>query len=296
MKTVSTDLAAHLASNPTTLAYLWKVKRADGAILGFTNFDHDITYMDGDGDTVEYLASTGFANTAAANKSDLSVDNIEVTAFLDSEAIDEADLRAGLYDDCVVAIRIVNWNDLTMGDMMIRKGTVGIVKMVNGMFTAEVRGLTVKLTTILGQTYGKVCRATFGSGLNGIDMDSHWLCRFDVTTVRQTGSVNTAVDAATITPSGGLTGAAGWFDDGFLKFTSGEMNGYAFEIKTWDGSVLILYLPMPMRPVTGDTFQIEPGCNHLLSDCRDKFNNVINRRAEDFIPGFDQLLLTPNAG
>jgi uncharacterized phage protein (TIGR02218 family) len=296
MKTVSTELAAHLASNPTSLAYLWKVRRKDGQILGFTNFDHDLTYTDGDGDEVEYLASTGFTNTAAANKSDLSVDNIEVTAFIDSDAIDEADLRAGLYDDCEVTIRIVNWNDLTQGDMMVRKGTVGIVKMVNGMFTAEVRGLNQKLTTTIGATYGPVCRAQFGSGLNGIDMDSHYLCKVDVLTLRQTGSVNDSADAATITPNAGLTGAAGWFDDGFLQFTSGVLNGRAYEIKSWDGATLNLYLPVPEQPAPGDTFFIEPGCNHLLSDCRDKFNNVVNFRGEPTIPGMDQILNYPNAG
>jgi uncharacterized phage protein (TIGR02218 family) len=305
MKTVTTALALHLSGNPTSLCYLWKVKRTDGAILGFTTFESDILYTDAEGDTVEYLGSTGMTNTAAANKSDLSVDNIEVTAFLDSDAIDEADLRAGLYDDCEVWIRIVNWADLTMGDLLIRRATVGIIKMVNGMFTAELRGLTNKLTTVLGSTYGKICRATFGSGLNGIDMDSHWKCRFDVLTVRQTGSVDTAPDAATIVPAAGLThggvpgtvdpGAAGWFNNGFLKFTSGALNGVAFEIKSWDGTTLNLFLPMPEQPAPGDNFMIEPGCSKLLPDCRDKFNNVINRRAEDFIPGMDQILDYPNA-
>ena len=297
MKTISPELTAHLASNPTTLAYLWKVKRSDGTIMGFTNFDVDITYTDGDGDTVTYLAGTGFANTAAANKSDLSVDNIEVTAFLDSSSIDESDLRAGIYDNCDISIRIVNWNDLTMGDMMVKKGTVGIVKMVNGMFTAEIRGLTQKLTTVLGATYGPVCRAIFGSGTNGIDMDSKYLCMFDVQTVRQTGTVDSVGDAATVVPVADLIGAAGWFDDGFLKFTSGVLDGKAYEIKTWDGTTLTLFLPMPEPPSHGDTFEIEPGCNHLVGpggDCQNKFNNIVNFRGEPFIPGMDQILDYPN--
>lgn len=266
--------------------------------MGFTNFDVDLTYTDGDGDTVTYLASTGFTNTAASNKSDLSVDNIEVTAFLDSESIDENDLRAGLYDNCDVSIRIVNWADLSMGDMMIRKATVGIVKMINGMFTAELRGLTQKLTTTLGATYGPVCRAVFGSGLNGIDMDSKYLCMFNLNDVRQNGSVDDVGDAATIIPAIGLTGAAAWFDDGFIKFTSGVLDGYAFEIKTWDGTTLTLFLPMPIPPARGDTFQIEPGCNHLVGpggDCQNKYNNIVNFRGEPGIPGMDQILNYPNA-
>lgn len=296
MKTISVALQTHLAGNSTTLAYLWKVKRKDAVIMGFTNFDKDLTYTDGDGDTVTYHASTGFTNTAAANKSDLSVDNIEVTAFLDSSAITDADLRAGIYDNCDVSVRIVNWADLTMGDLMIRKGSVGIVKMMNGMFHAEIRGLVQKLTTIIGSTYGPVCRATFGSGLNGIDMNSHWLCKFDVTTVQQTGTVASVTDSATIVPTAGLAGAAGYFDDGFIKFTSGPLNGYAFEIKSWDGTNLILFLPMQATPAAGNSFVIEPGCNHLISDCQNKYNNILNNRSEPFIPGMDQILNYPNAG
>ena len=44
MKTCSTALAAHLAQGQTTLAYLWKVKRIDGTILGFTSHDVDIVF------------------------------------------------------------------------------------------------------------------------------------------------------------------------------------------------------------------------------------------------------------
>jgi len=293
MKTISPELAAHLEGNPTTLAYLWKVTRKDGAVMGFTNFDADITY-----NGVTYLGSTGFTNTAASNKSDLSVDNIEVTAFLDSESINEDDLRAGLYDDCDVEIRIVNWADLTMGDLMIRRATVGIVKMVNGMFTAELRGLVQKLTTTLGGTYGPVCRAVFGSGLNGIDMNSKYLCMFDLNDVRQTGSVDSVGDAATIVPVAGLVGDVGWFNDGFLQFTSGVLSGRSFEIKSWDGTTLILFLPMPTPPAHGDQFSIEPGCNHLVGpggDCQNKFSNIVNFRGEPFIPGMDAILSYPNA-
>lgn len=298
MKTISAALTTHLSSNPTSLCYLWKVKRRDGVIMGFTNFHDNITYTDADGDTVKYFASTGFTNTAAHNKSDLSPDNIEVTAFLDSAAITEPDLRAGVYDDCVISLLMVNWADLTMKDMMIRRGTVGVVKMINGMFHAEIRGLVDKLKTVIGATYGPVCRATFGSGLNGIDMDSHWLCKVDVVSLRQVWTVDTAPDAATLTMVGIAGYLPGYYNDGFIQFTSGALSGQAYEIKTWDGTTLNLYLPMAAAPAHGDTFFIEPGCNHLAGpqgDCQNKFFNIVNFRGEPFIPGMDQILNYPNA-
>jgi uncharacterized phage protein (TIGR02218 family) len=303
MKSCSTALQTHLSGGQTTLAWLWKIKRVDGTILGFTTLDVDLTYTDGDGDTVTYLHSTGFTGSAAAGKSDLSVDNMEVMGFLNSSSLQEGALRAGLYDGATIEIRVVNWNDLTMGDLPVRSGTLGRVKMKNGLFTAELRGLAYRLSTILGSTYGPICRSTFGSGLNGIDVGTQWPCMVDVTAYQQTGSISSVASATQIVPTSGLlmvgsptpTAAAGsgWFNDGVIKFTSGVLNGQIFEIKSWDGTTLTFFLPLPQQPAASDSFTIEPGCNHLLSDCRDKFNNVVNRHAEDFIPGPDNYLNFP---
>jgi uncharacterized phage protein (TIGR02218 family) len=290
MKNVATSLSRHLNQGQTTLAYLWKVTRKDGTVVAFTSHDEDLVF---NGTT--YLASSGFSNTATANKSDLSVDNLEVVGFLESDALAEADLRAGLYDSSDVEIRIVNWASPGAGSILLRKGTIGIVKLINGIFTAEIRGLSDKLSTVLGATFGPICRAVFGSGLNGIDLDSKYLCKVDVVALTQTGTLTAAPDAVTLTPAGGLTGAAGYFDDGLITFTSGALAGFPFEVKSWDGTNLGLFLPMPSPPAPGDTFTIEPGCNHLTSDCKTKFNNLVNFRGEPFIPGMDAILNYPNA-
>jgi uncharacterized phage protein (TIGR02218 family) len=308
MKTASPAMAAHLAQGQTTLAWLWKVKRVDGTILGFTTHDQDIIYDDGDGDgDVTYLASSGFTNSATASKSDLSVDNLEVTAFLDSDSITEDDLRAHLYDDAIVAIRVINWADLTMGHITLRRGTLGVVKMSGGMGTSEIRGLANKLTTSLGATFGPICRAEWGSGLNGIDMNSKYLCKIDVTLWRQTGTLDfDAPDPWTFVPSvlymigsatPGTEAPPGWFVGGIIKFTSGVLNGLSFEIKS-NGTALEefkLFLPMPYLPSHGDTFEIEPGCNHTIFDCQNKFVNIVNFRGEPFLPGQDRILDYPNA-
>jgi hypothetical protein len=440
--------------------------------LGFTTHDQDIIYPPGAG-AVTYQAETGMTNSASKSGSDLSTDNLEVTAFLESDSITEADILAGKYDNSDVEVRLVNWADLSMGDVLLRKGTVGVVKMKNGIFTAELLGLTHRLTAQIGSSYGPICRATFGSGLNGIDMTSHYKCLFDVTTIRQNASVTAVLDHHTIMPSAlspppgsgaaptssgakfpgtvaqahrqndwtnlakvtasdgqyatatlygsnaqvneasllqatnfgfsvptgativgvlavvqrqhfagtsavyddtvtllgtggsadrrnaspwspgpapsgertvnyggpadtwgtaltpavvnaagfgiqlgcectqlpgsgadvgidsvtmtvfytgaGTTAPSGWFDDGFMTFTSGVLSGAAFEVKTWDGQNIALFLPMPVLPAVGDTFWIEPGCNKT-TDCQGKYNNIVNFRGEPFIPGMDQLL------
>ena len=294
MKTISGALLAHLQSNSTRLAYLWKAKRADSVIFGFTTHDSAISFDDLSGDgPITYLASTGFTNTAAEGKADLSVDNLEAAFFLDSSVITEADIRAGQWDYCTIEILIVNWSDLTQGAMIVKTGTTGAIGMKNGVGTAEIRGLTNKLTTQLVDTYGPVCRATLGSGTNNIDMYSTWQCKVDIVALQQSSTVGSVVDNATINPAAGVAGVAGYFNDGLLIFKSGILNGQKFEIKSWDGTDIELYLEMPVLPLAGDMITLEPGCNHLTSDCQGKFNNIINFCGESFIPGMDSFLDVP---
>jgi uncharacterized phage protein (TIGR02218 family) len=302
MKQTTTAMSTHLAQGQTALCVLWKVTRTDGTVLGFTSTDEDIV-LGG----VTYLARTGFTPTAAQSKSDLSVDNLEVSFFLDSESMTENDLRAGRYDSTDIEIRVVKWNDPVAGSVLIRKATLGNVKMENGIGAAEIRGLSHKLTAQIGATLGPVCRAVFGSGLNGIDMDSQWLCMIDVTAYQQNGSIATVANASQINLTAGLlmvgspTPAAaapdGWFNDGFIRFTSGNNDGLSFEIKNWSaGGALNFYLPLPYAAAPGDTFVIEPGCNKTTGDCTNKFNNIVNNRSEPFLPGMNRFLDIPGVG
>ena len=304
MKTVLPALAAHFGEDCTTLAVLWRVERADGVVMGFTTHDRDIVYgADPSLPEVTYYAATGLTNSAVDSNSDLSVDNLEVTGFLDSSAIDESDIMQGLYDNAIVEERIVNWADLTMGDMLVRRGTVGNIKTVNGVFQAEVRGLSQKLTTMLGALYGPVCRAQFGS-YDGDGSYTRWLCEVDLALYEQAATVDSSPDAVTIVPVAGLVTAgsspevpapADWFTNGLVTFTSGPLDGRSFEIKGWDGSALTMFLPLPAQPQPGDSFTISPGCNHTTTDCIAKYDNIVNFRGEPFIPGADVILNYPDA-
>ena len=291
-------LLAHLAQPQTTLAHLWEVKRADGTILGFTTHDQNLVYDAGNGDgPITYLAATGMDSTAAEGHSDLQVDGMEATGFLESESITEADIRAGKYDNALVIVRIVNWAQLEAGYFIKRQGYTGNVKMKNGLFTAELRGLSQKLTTVIGATYGEICRADLFS--NSTNSTSQWLCNVNRALYVQNGSVASVTDDRTLVPAAGLVlmpetspsvpAPSGWFNDGIIAFTSGVLEGAIAEIKSWDGETLILFLSLSEIPSPGDTFTIEPGCNKG-SDCQGKFQNIINFQGEPFIPGMDQLL------
>lgn len=158
MKTVSLDFANHLAQEVTTLATCWKLIRRDGTTLFFTDHDRDLE-VDGD----LYLSAIGYSRTAIDNDISMGVDNLDVMGFLDSDAITEIDLRAGAYDFAEVYVFMVNWDDLSQGILKQRRGWLGEVTLAeNGVFHAELRGLTQALSQTIGEVYSPECRADLG--------------------------------------------------------------------------------------------------------------------------------------
>ena len=89
MKTATSELAAHLVGEVTTLATCWKITRRDGVVLGFTDHIRDL-----DIDGVTYRAASGYTRTAIRSTADLAVDNLDVESVFSDDGITEADLRA----------------------------------------------------------------------------------------------------------------------------------------------------------------------------------------------------------
>jgi uncharacterized phage protein (TIGR02218 family) len=279
---------------------LWKLKRTDGMLLGFTDHDKSITYNDGT-DTVTYLPSDGVTGSATTQSAQ-DTSNQEIVGFLDSEAITEIDIFAGRYDYATIQVRLVNWKDLNMGSMMWKNATLGQVKIKNGQFTAELRGLEFWLSINIGEAYGAQCRADL--------FDAQ--CTKDASLYIQEGIVTSATDLRTFIPTGVgspdaslvMRGSAtpdtvaptGWFSQGLITWLSGLNAGFSMEITVFDGTTINLFENMPFVIQAGDTFTILPGCDKLITTCFNKYDNVLNHRGEAFIPGMDQILIYPNAG
>lgn len=69
MKDLSQNLQAHLASGTTTLAWCWKITRADGVVMGFTDHDRVLSFAG-----TSFEPESGFAAAEIRSGSDLSVD------------------------------------------------------------------------------------------------------------------------------------------------------------------------------------------------------------------------------
>ncbi|HAX90657.1 MAG TPA: hypothetical protein DCY07_00410 [Rhodospirillaceae bacterium] len=278
MKSTTSQLAAHIAGETTTLATCWKVTRKDGEVFGFTDFDRDLTI-----DGIVYEARTGYTRSAIHTISDLSVDNLDIESALDSEALAAPDLRAGIWDNAEVLIFLVNWAALSQGKIILKRGTIGQIELKDTIFKAELRGLTQALSQQIGELYTPSCRADLG--------DTR--CQIDLAALTVASTVTAAEDRYGFTDTARAE-ADDYWSGGLITWTSGENVGRKMEIRSFVASVFELFLPMPSDIAVGDGYAVQPGCDKSFSMCCSRFDNAVNFRGEPHVPGTDAVLSYPD--
>lgn len=275
---VTPAMSAYLAAEVTTFAFLWKVIRQDGQIFGFTSHDADIEYLG-----LTYKANTGFMPSAAATSSGLAVDDLEIEGTLSAQAVEQAEILAGIWDGAEVWVYQVNYEDLTAGAIVIRRGWIGEIRSGTVSFTAEMRGLTQKLAQQIGQNYSPLCRANFG--------DSR--CKKDLDDYKVTGTLTMVTNEHEFADTS-RTEATNYFNLGLLTFTTGLNAGLSREVKSFDATVIFCELPFPFTVSVGDQYEMWRGCDKSFATCKNTYNNLINFRGEPYIPISDTLVSGPN--
>lgn len=273
---VSAQLEAHLQGTTTTTCRLWKVTRADLQVFGYTDNVVDVLYLG-----VTYKASVGGNLTSIESKGDMSVDNMDIETVFTDGGITENDLYAGLWNAAQVDVMLVNYLDLTMGHMLLKRGRIGDVQARGGKFLAELRGLSQTLQQSVGEVYSPTCRADLGDARCGVNLAS-----FTVT-----GTI-TSVTSRTVFADSARAEATEYFEGGKFTFTSGACNGLHMEVRRFvNPGAFTLALSMPRTFAVGDTYSVHAGCKkRIIEDCKTKFNNVINFRGEPYLPGLDAIM------
>jgi len=275
MKNISVTLKGNIGKEVTTLATLWLIERTDGVKLGFTDFDEDIFF-----NGVNYVASTGISPSAVDESTSLKVDNMEVTSILESANINVNDIEAGLYDYAKITISIIDYTNISAGELIIKKGTLGNIKNDLNYFIAEIRGLSQLYTNIITKEYTPLCRAVFGDNQCGINKANY----------TKSGTINTVISDYEFATT--LTDIDGYYNYGLITFTSGANAGRSIEVKEYlqQSGYIKIFLTLPDPVAVGDTFNIVAGCDKQFTTCKNKFANNINYRGEPLLPGKDRLI------
>ncbi|NEY91779.1 DUF2163 domain-containing protein [Tabrizicola oligotrophica] len=280
MKSLSPALQAHLDEGTTTLAWCWRISRADGVALGFTDHDRALAF-----DGTDFEPESGFAASEIRAGSDLAVDAQDATGALTSDRITETDIIDGRWDNAAVELWRVNWAD-TSQRVLLRRGAVGQIRRGRMAFVAEVRSLAHFLGQTVGRTFQAGCDAVLGDVRCGIDLEN--------AIYKGTGIVTDLLRDRAFMASGLSGFDAGWFTSGTLTWTSGANVARITEVLAHglDGSIASLtLLEAPVRAIAeGDSFIAWAGCDKRIATCGARFANTVNFRGFPHIPGQDAVL------
>jgi len=211
MKALPPDLQAHLDSAATTLAWCWRITRADGLVLGFTDHDRPLTF-----DGASFEPESGLVASELRSGSDLSVDAQDAEGVLTSDRITETDIADGRWDNAAVEVWRVNWADTGQRALM-RRGAIGQIRRGRLAFVAEVRSMAHVLGQTLGRSFQGTCDAALGDGRCGIDLENP--------AFRGTGLVTDLLRDRAFLVSGIFSFEDGWFSGGTVQWSSGANDG-----------------------------------------------------------------------
>jgi uncharacterized phage protein (TIGR02218 family) len=277
MRDLPPDLAAHLAGGATTLCHCWALTRRDGAVLGFTDHDRDLTLAG-----VTYAARSGLEAAEASAELGFAVGGGEVAGALSALGITDADIAGGLYDGVGVETWLVDWT-APATRLLLEAGTLGEVRRAGGAFVAEVRGLMDRLDVPTGRTYRATCAAELGDGRCRVDRDQP--------TFRTTGRVEAVPEPDTLRVALAAPYPNAWFTAGRLVWTGGAQAGHAADIRAHAADAAGIRLALwqaPARPVEpGDAFTLTAGCDKRFATCGTKFANSLNFQGFPHLPGND---------
>jgi uncharacterized phage protein (TIGR02218 family) len=280
VKALQPALQAHLDEGTTTLAWCWRIVRADGVTLGFTDHDLTLTF-----DGTDFESESGFAASEVRSGSDLSVDAQDAQGVLTSDRITETDILDGRWDNAAVEVWRVNWA-ATSQRLLMRRGAIGQIRRGRLAFVAEVRSLAHVLGQTVGRTFQTSCDAALGDARCRVDLEA--------LAFKGTGTIIDVLRDRAFTASGIAAFTNNWFTFGTLDWTSGANAGRRAEVLSHDlvdGIAILTLLEAPVRAIAAsDTFTIRAGCDKRIATCGTKFANVANFRGFPNIPGQDAVL------
>lgn len=276
---------AHVASGDTTRATCWRLALRDGAVMGFTDHDADISF-----DGVTYRAAQALGASEAAQALGLGADDIEVRGALSASAITEADLAAGRYDAAHVQVFDVSWVDPAIRALVgayqlgeVTRGEIG--------FSAELRSRAARLGVKRGRHLLATCDADLGDARCGVALAPF----------TGAGVVSAIIPGGRAFTASGLGAfSGGLFARGVLTWTSGANAGAAVDVRghvaAAAGASLELWRDPRAAVAIGDGFSVTAGCDKSLATCRDRFANAINFRGFPHMPREDSAFGYANRG
>lgn len=165
MRDIPDQMQADLSAGLTHHCRIWRLERADGQLLGFTDHDRPLE-MDG----LVCRPGAGPADRDPGAEADGPGGPAELSGVLEDEAINAADLAAGLWDGAAVQLWRVDWRDAGLR-ALLWSGRLSAIAHGETGFTARLDGPAADLDRVAGRVYGRLCDAALGDARCGAPDD-----------------------------------------------------------------------------------------------------------------------------
>lgn len=158
MKTIAADLQTDIEAG--TICTLMMATRKDGTVYYWTDNDQALTVA---GNTYQPAAGMGSIKLDITNNAEVSTTQTKA-AWL--PIITEADVLAGLFDDCELQIGMCSWVNPSYGAVWLFSGQLSLVTATQDGFQATVQSSLWVLQRPLGIFMTPNCRHTLGSSID----------------------------------------------------------------------------------------------------------------------------------
>ncbi|QJQ32389.1 DUF2163 domain-containing protein [Sphingomonas lacunae] len=269
-----------LTGEVATIAWLWRIVRRDGVMLGLTTHDSPIRR-----DGLTYQPSPGIRPSAIRQRRGLAADSFTIEGALNSAAISEATLASGRWDGARLTLAVVDWQKPAVAESVVAEGMLGSVTSDGARFSAELGARDIWLDGPLVPETSAECRAELGDVQCRVALAPR--THRAVVTARS-GDLVTLADAV-----GGWNWANGLFPFGWLRWLDGPGRGLWSAIIDQNGAVLTVAEVPDGAGQAGQQVELTEGCDKRAATCAARFANIANFRGEPHLPGMDLLTRFP---
>jgi len=271
-------LQAKLDAGLTTLAWAWVLTRRDGRRFGFTDHDHPLPLAG-----LVCAPDSGFAAGDLRQETGAAPARGAVFGTLTSDHIDDAGLRAGLWDGARLAVYRVDWTAPDL-NYQVFTGELGALRQGADGFEAELSGLSARLNRTIGRVYSRRCDAELGDARCTVDLDAPgYRVTAQLISEIQPGMVLIDLQAS---PERFENGVAHWSDPDIvppkarIRACRSDARGMVLELDS---------APVGALPAQAQ-LSVTPGCDKRFETCRTRFSNAVNFQGCPHMPGNDVLV------
>jgi len=243
-----------------------RIECTNGLTVRLTRYPVDLVMSN---DEV-YQSGTGYDFTGYSSTASLTPAAIDLDGFLGFAGVTRDAIQSGVFDGARCYLFACDFLSPVEDYEPIVASIMGKTTIEDNRYKVEEMALVDALNQSVGKSYTAQCGKVFGG-------QEYAGCKKALGPLTVTGTL-TAVTSSAIIRDAARGEAADYFAAGTVRFTSGLNAGLKpLEIKRHEADgTLETFEPFYYAPAIGDAYELIPGCRKRLTDCRDKWGNIIN--------------------